>query len=72
MFNTLIETERQTLPDKDSRRIYIGGHSQGAMTSLSIFLRYPGTTPLGGVIIESGMMVLSMKNILTSKSALAV
>jgi predicted esterase len=46
--------------------------SQGALTSLAILLRYNGTTPLGGVVIESGTMVLNRDNMLTTPEALYV
>jgi len=51
----LIDTEINKYPDKDSRRVFISGFSQGCFTSSAIFLRYTGKTPLGGVMCMSGM-----------------
>lgn len=70
--NALIETERLMLPNQDSKRIYIGGMSQGALSSIDVLLRYNGTTPLGGVVIESGTMSLEEQYRLTSPEALEV
>lgn len=70
--NDLIETERLNLPNQDSRRIYIGGMSQGALSTIDILLRYNGTTPLGGVVIESGCMTLEEQYRLTTPEALEV
>jgi len=72
MANILIENERLDLPNQDSRRIYIGGMSQGALSSIDILLRYNGTTPLGGVVIESGTMTLELQYRLTTPEALKV
>ena len=46
--------------------------SQGALTSLACLLRYNGTTPLGGVVIESGTMVLNLNNRLTNPEEVEV
>ena len=46
--------------------------SQGALTSIDIFLRYNGTTPLGGVVVESGTMTLEEQYRRTSPEALEV
>ena len=72
MANSVIEQERMKLPNQDAGRIFVGGMSQGALTSLACLLRYNGTTPLGGVVIESGTMVLNMDNRLTTPEALDI
>ena len=63
MFLNLIEEEKNKFADKDSKRIFMGGMSMGAKTSLATLMRYKGPTPLGGVIIESGMFILDPKNV---------
>ena len=70
MFLNIIEEERLKFPDGDSKRIFMGGMSQGAKTSLATLMRYPGPTPLGGFIIESGMFILEPQNINKDTSAL--
>lgn len=63
MFLNIIEDERLRFPDGDTRRIFMGGFSMGAKTSLATLMRYEGPTPLGGIIIESGMFILEPQNV---------
>ena len=44
----LIEEERLRFPDQDSKRVFIGGNSQGTIVTLAAYLRYKGPTRLGG------------------------
>ena len=50
--NKCIENEIASIPDKDSKRVFVGGFSQGAAMALHCGYRYPST--LGGIISLSG------------------
>ena len=58
MVLTVIDKEVDKFADKDSRRIFIGGESQGCVMSLAAFLRYNKTTPLGGLMGHIGVNLL--------------
>ena len=59
-------------PDQSSRRIFLGGNSQGNMLGLAAFLRYKGPTPLGGYAGIIGINALKKSEARTSKSAIAL
>jgi len=44
--------------DKDPRRVFLGGFSQGCLVALAAFLKLPKDTPLGGVFGLSGLQAL--------------
>ena len=46
----LIDSEIEKLKDKDPRRIFIGGFSQGGAMSLATLMRWKGKKNLGGII----------------------
>jgi len=49
-FIKLIDSEIEKLKDKDPRRIFIGGFSQGGAMSLATLMRWKGKKNLGGII----------------------
>ena len=55
---TIIDQELEILGD--TRRIIIGGMSQGCIVSLAAFLSYTKPTPLGGVLAMSGIQSLEL------------
>ena len=57
---TIIAAEVELLGDPS--KVFIGGFSQGSVTSLATFLKYKGEIPLGGVIALSGMQGLDHEN----------
>jgi predicted esterase len=46
----LIDSEIEKVKDKDPRRIFIGGFSQGGAMSLATLMRWKGKKNLGGII----------------------
>ena len=66
----MLEREAALLPSGDSSRVFIGGVGQGAMLSLSTYLRWSGNNlktegknqPLGGVIGFLGYEPLPISN----------
>lgn len=54
---SLIEKEAELLKG-ETKKIFIGGFSEGATVSLAAFLKYKGEKPLGGVIGLSGFQGL--------------
>ena len=70
MFHDLIRKEAERFADRDTRRILIGGFSQGSMVSSSVLLRWTGPQPLGGVVLESGLISLVDSNIILTPDAL--
>jgi len=54
----VIFKERMKFPDESSRRIFVGGYSQGAMVALAAFNKYPGVYPMGGVYALNGLQAL--------------
>ena len=68
----LIEEERQKFEDKSSRRIFLGGNSQGNMLGLATFLRYSGPTPLGGYAGIIGMNALPKSQASTTSEDIAM
>lgn len=67
----IVDQEMDKLPDKSSKRIFIGGFSQGCMVSLAAFMRYKGTEPLGGVLGLSGMQALGKLPEMSAEQMLA-
>ena len=57
----LIKEETTKFADRDPRRVFIGGFSQGCMVSLAAFLKYTGPEPFGGILGLSGMQALTLK-----------
>ena len=51
----LVKTEIELFEDKDPKRVFIGGFSQGSCVSLTAYHRYAGSLPLGGVVCLSGI-----------------
>ena len=72
MFQRLIRKEAAKYHDNDTRRIVIGGMSQGSMVSSSILLRWTGPKPLGGVVLLSGLIPWVDSNIIKTECALKV
>jgi len=56
----LINDEVSEFSDKDTKKVFIGGTSQGCMVSLATFLRWSGTQRLGGVIGMVGLQGLKI------------
>ena len=48
--------ERLKFKDGSFERVFIGGHSQGAIVSLAAFLKHTGPQHLGGIIALSGFV----------------
>ena len=46
----LIKNEIEKFKDKDPRRIFIGGFSQGGAMSLATLMKWKGNKNLGGII----------------------
>ena len=51
----LVNQEAQLFEDKDVKRVFIGGFSQGSCVSAAAYHRYSGPSSLGGVICLSGI-----------------
>ena len=58
MIMKTINSEIEQLPNKDSKRLLVGGFSQGCYMANAILVTYPGPDPLGGVFCASGMIGL--------------
>ena len=71
-FFELIEKERLRFPPgkQTNKRIFLGGFSQGAMTSVATFVRQRGPDPLGGVIALAGLMPLEEKHFIKTKTGI--
>ena len=66
---SIIEKEKNDLPDKSTSRIFLGGFSQGCFMSNSILVSYPGPDPLGGIICTSGLIALAPEHFDNSTAA---
>ena len=52
----LIYDETKKLPNRDSRRIFIGGFGEGCMVALAALFKNNLEFPIGGLIGLSGIM----------------
>ena len=71
IFNKVIQNEISKFGDKNSKRIFLGGFSQGAMLALSIYLRNQDFQ-LGGLMGFSGQIPLTDQNRDSSPQALDI
>lgn len=60
MILKIAKEEADTLGDPS--KVFIGGFSAGAVTTLAAFLHYKEEKPLGGFIVLSGLLGLDYKN----------
>lgn len=67
---SIIDSEKESLPEKSTSRIFLGGFSQGCFMSNSILVSYPGPDPLGGIICTSGLIALAPENFNNATAAL--
>lgn len=51
--NRMIQEEVNRFPDKDPKRIFLMGFSQGCALNLATFMRYSQPKPLGGIVCMS-------------------
>jgi predicted esterase len=58
----IVKKEVDYYPDKDLKRIFIGGLSMGGSMALSTYLRYNEKDRLGGIISLYGVNPLAMEN----------
>lgn len=71
-FLKLLDQEIDLYDDKNSKRVFMGGFSQGCFTSTATLVRYNKPKPIGGIICLSGLQPLLDEHFENSSQALKV